>query len=267
MKQPKIVLGPIVGGLSHNSANVWARASASSTLHVWLATNENLKDAKHAGEAELSANDGFAGIVPVKKLKPNTKYYYAVSLRKSKPAKTNFHSFTTFPRPSTKRSFSFMFGSCYLPKGQAGSKTFTQIHKHIESDDLKFGLFLGDQIYADIAENNGIDKIAVTLDDYRSVYAHAWSRPAIKKLFPDLPLFMILDDHEVDDDWRWNDPDRTASSLHPYNRVTRFFKGVPKIQRTLPVDRVRAALKAYQEHQAMHAPKMLLPLKSDSEGL
>jgi phosphodiesterase/alkaline phosphatase D-like protein len=32
------------------------------------------------------------------------------------------------------------------------------------------------------------------------------------------------------------------------------------------MERVRAALKAYQEHQAMHAPKMLMPLQTDSHG-
>lgn len=266
MNKPSILLGPIVGGLSHNSANVWARASAQSTLHVWLATRADLKDAEHVGERELSSTEGFAGIVPLAKLKPDTQYHYAVSLRKSKPARTNFHTFTTFPKPSARKSFSFVFGSCYLPNGEEGSLTFDEIHKHIEVDDLRFGLFLGDQIYADDAERNGIHKIAVTLDDYRSVYAHAWSRPPMKRLLPDLPLFMILDDHEVDDDWRFNDPDRNATSIPPHNRFLRQLRRVPIEQRQLTKERIRAALKAYYEHQAMHAPKMLLPLQTDLQG-
>jgi len=266
MPKPNIILGPIVGGLSLNSANIWVRADAPSTLHVWLATKPNLKDTKHVGETELFSNEGFAGIVSLTRLKSETEYFYAVSLQNSQPEKANFHTFTTFPKENTRRSFSFMFGSCYLPNGEEGSLTFDKIHEQIDVGNLRFGIFLGDQIYADIAERNGINKIAVTLDEYRSVYVHAWSRPSIKKLLPDLPLFMTLDDHEVDDDWRWDDSDRVESSLHLYNRVTRFFKGVPAEQRKLPVDRVRAALKAYQEHQAMHAPKMLTPLQVDSEG-
>ncbi len=131
---------------------------------------------------------------------------------------------------------------------------------------MRFGLFLGDQIYADIAKNNGIGKVAVTLDDYRSAYAYAWSRPPIQKLLPDLPLFMIIDDHEVDNDWRFNDPDRISSSTPIHDHFLRWLKGVPAAQRQLPMERVRAALKAYQEHQAMHAPKMLLPLKVDLLG-
>ena len=159
-----------------------------------------------------------------------------------------------------------MFGSCYLPNGEEGSLTFDKIREHITSDNLRFGLFTGDQIYADLADRNGIGKIAVTLDDYRSAYAYAWSRPSISRLLPDLPLFMTLDDHEVDDDWRWDDADRESSSIPPVNRFLRQLKGIPLLQRKLPKERVRAALKAYYEHQAMHAPKMLTPLETDTEG-
>jgi len=266
MPSPKVLLGPIVGGLSHNSANIWARADAPSTLYVWLAKREDLKDAKLVGEAELPASDGFAGIVPLAKLQAETEYYYAVNLRKARPARANFHKFKTFPKPTIRRSFSFLFGSCYLPNGETGSLTFDEIHKHVVSDDLRFGIFLGDQIYADDREHNGIDKIAVTLDEYRSVYAHAWSLQPIHDLHPDLPLFMTLDDHEVDDDWRWDNVERTLSSIPPHNRFLRQLNGIPSLQRQLTEDRIRAALKAYQEHQAMHAPQMLQPLHVDSLG-
>jgi len=266
MSTPNVLLGPIVGGLSFNSANIWARADAPSTLHVWLATNADLKDAKHTSDVELSSDNGFAGIVSLTKLKPETQYYYAISLRKRRPARRNFRKFTTFPKHSAKRSFSFVFGSCYLPDGETGSQTFDEIHQHIEADNLRFGLFLGDQIYADRPKRNGIGKIAVTLDDYRSIYAYAWSRPSIQKLLPDLPLFMTLDDHEVDDDWRWNDSERNSSSIPAHNQFFRQLNGVPSEQRHLSRDRIRAALKAYQEHQAMHAPKMLIPFQIDSHG-
>ena len=266
MNKPSILLGPIVGGLSHNSVNIWARASAASTMHVWLATHENLKDAKQVGEAELLSNDGFAGVLPISNLQPETRYFYAVSLSNGKPAKEDFHSFTTFPKPGTQKSFSFMFGSCYLPLGQDGSQTFDEINTHVESDDLHFGLLLGDQIYADDAECNGIGKIATTLDEYRSVYAYAWSRPSFKKFAPNLPLFMILDDHEIEDDWRFDSAERTHASMPFYNQLLRLTKGARAEGRQLSMNRIHAALKAYHEHQAMHAPKSLVPFQRDHEG-
>ena len=266
MPTSNILLGPIVGGLSDSSVNIWARADTASTLYVWLATHEDLNDARLAGEAELPESDGFAGIVPLAKLKGETQYYYAVSLDKVRPAPHDFHKFKTFPKPSVRHSFSFLFGSCYLPNGEAGSLTYKEIHAHVDADDLRFGIFLGDQIYADNAEHNGIERIAVTLDDYRSVYAKAWLRKPIHDLLPDLPLFMILDDHEVDDDWRWNNEDRSIWSIPSFNQFLRLLKRIPLFQRDLTGDRIRAALKAYQEHQAMHAPQMSLPFEVDSIG-
>ena len=266
MATPSILLGPIVGGLSHNSANIWARADAPSTLHVWLATHSNFNDAELVGETELFSNEGFAGVVPVPNLIPETKYHYAVSLHKTKPPHTDFHSFTTFPEPSTPRSFNFLFGSCYLPEGEQGSLTFDEIHKRIEPDNLRFGLFIGDQFYADDAKHNGLGKIAVTLDEYRSAYSSAWSRPPIQKLLPNLPLFMILDDHEVEDDWHWDDAERIHSSIPFYNQIFRQYNGVPRDQRKLTKDRVLAALKAYYEHQAMHAPKGPSLPQMDAQG-
>jgi len=266
MTTPNILLGPIVGGLSHNTVKIWSRADAPSTLHVWLTNEPDIKHAKHVGEVELLSNDGFAGVVPITDLQSETKYFYAINLSKDRPADADFHSFTTFPNETEQHSFSFVFGSCYLPTGEEGSQTFDEIHRHIKSDNLRFGLFLGDQIYADAADNNGIGKVAVTLDDYRSAYAYAWSRPPMQALLPDLPLFMILDDHEVDNDWRFNDPDRLSSSTPTHDHFLRWLKGFPSAQRKLPIERVRAALKAYQEHQAMHSPKMLLPLRVDTLG-
>ena len=266
MTKPSILLGPIVGGLSYNSANIWARADSPSTLRVWLAKDPKLKDIELAGEVELPEQDGFAGVLSLSGLQPETQYFYAVNLQEGHPALGDFHSFTTFPENLASRSFSFMFGSCYLPKGQDGSQTFEELHNQISSDELCFGLFLGDQIYADDADHNGIHKIATTLDDYRSAYQYAWSRSPMQKLLPDLPLYMILDDHEVDDDWRFNDPDRTSSSIPPHNQFLRQLGRIPIEQRELSTERIRAALKAYYEHQAMHAPKMLLPLQIDSHG-
>ena len=266
MPIPSLLLGPIVGGLSHNRANIWARATSPSILHVWLAMHADLSDVQLIGQVELPAGDGCAGIVRLERLEPETRYYYAVSLYPTFPGPQELHSFTTFPEPRTPRSFSFAFGSCYLPPDEHGGETMDELHRRIEPDHLRFGLFLGDQIYADGAERNGLGRIAVTLEEYRAVYEYAWSRPAMRGLLPNLPLFMTLDDHEVDDDWFWRDPERRWAEIPVHNQILRWFKGLPPEQRHLSLERVRAALRAYYEHQTMHAPEMLLPLETDAAG-
>lgn len=264
MSTPSILLGPIVGGLSHDRANIWARADSPSTMHVWLAKDENLNHVKHAGEVQLPARDGCTGVVPLMGLEPDTRYSYAVSLVKEQPTSEQFHRFTTFPTDGTRRSFSFVFGSCYLPPDEYGGETMEMLQSRIEPDELRFGLFTGDQIYADRPQLNGLGRVAVTLEEYRSLYAYAWARPAIRGLLPNIPLFMILDDHEVDDDWRWNDPHRSTATIPFYHRL---FRPTQQLEeRQLSPERTGAALRVYYEHQAVHAPKTLIPLQPNSLG-
>jgi alkaline phosphatase D len=262
----KLLLGPLVGGLSHNHANIWARADSPAELHVWLATRSDFSDAAWAGSAPLSARNGHAGMVSLSGLRPEAKYFYAVSLRKKIPPRTQFHSFTTFPKPARPRSFKFMFGSCYLPPDEEGGQTMDEIRRHIESDDLRFGLLLGDQIYADFVNHNGIGRVAATLEDYRNIYEHTWSRPAMRRFLPSLPLFMTLDDHEIDNDWRWHGPDRLWGDLPIWEVLLRRMLGRPPQAWHLAPERIRAGLKACQEHQFMHAPKMLISLDMDAKG-
>ena len=266
MARPSLLLGPIVGSLNSTTAKIWSRANAPSTLHVWLSRKADLKDVKLAGSVQLLEQDGYAGVVPLTKLKPETQYYYAVSLRKVKPARANFHRFMTFPKDQTPRSFSFSFGSCYLPPDAHGGETMDKLLSRIEPDKIRFGFMLGDQVYADDAKYNGIKRIAVTLDEYRSVYEHTWSLPSIRGLLPNLPLFMILDDHEVADDWSWDEATRGKASYSILSRLLKLPQGLNYEESHLSMDRVRAAIKAYQEHQAMHAPDMLVPLKIDTLG-
>ena len=263
----KLILGPLVGGLSYNRANIWARADSPSTLHAWLATKPDASDAQWVGSTDLLAENGNTGIVSLIDLKPDTRYFYAVSLQKeTPPSASDFFAFTTFPEPGTRTAFNFMFGSCYLPPDEHGGQTMDELCHHIDDEKLRFGLLLGDQIYADNVTHNGLGRIAVTLDDYRAVYAQTWSRPAMKSFLPNLPLFMTLDDHEVDNDWRWRDPERRWADPSVIDRITRWLKRRPPQEIHLLPERVRGALKAYHEHQGVHSPEMLLPMDTDAKG-
>ena len=265
-KTMKLILGPLVGGLSHNRANIWARADAPAEMHVWLATQPDASDAAWVGSAPLLAKEGHAGILSLSGLRPEAKYPYAVSLRKKMPPVAEFHSFTTFPKPARRCSFKFMFGSCYLPPNEEGGQTMDKIRRYIETENLRFGLLLGDQIYADFVNHNGIGRVAVTLEDYRNIYAHTWSRPAMQRFLPSLPLFMTLDDHEIDNDWRWHSSDRLWGILPVWEVRLRKALGRPPEAYHLTPERIRAGLKACHEHQFMHAPRLLLSLDTDAKG-
>jgi alkaline phosphatase D len=258
----ELLLGPLVGGLTSNSAYLWGRASAPGTLHAWLGGKPDLSDAQLAGKSlPLVAENGFAGVAPLSGLTPNTHYRYALTLsdRPPTPDQAPFPRFTTFPPNQQKESFSFAFGSCFRPVDENGGQIFRALDRLRQSENLRFIMLIGDQIYADAYQYNGIGKIACDLDEYRQVYAYTWSRPPLRQLLANLPAFMTLDDHEVDDDWRWLDSDRRWAYIPWWDQVQRWLAARPPQERYIPLKRVQDALQAYWEHQGMHAPHFELP--------
>ena len=157
-------------------------------------------------------------------------------------------------------------GSCFRPATAESGQIFSAIDQQRLKDNLCFILLTGDQIYADAYQYNGLGKIACTLDEYRKVYEYTWSRPPFRKLLFNLPAFMTLDDHEVDDDWTWTDSSRTSARIPIWDRVERYLKGRPLEERRLSTSRVQAALQAYWEHQGMHSPHFVNPLRLNAMG-
>lgn len=270
-------IGPVIGGLTHNRVHLWGRATSPGVLHAWLGRKPDLSDARLAGTSfPLSPEAGYAGVAVAGELTPNTHYHYALTLSDSHPRPTqeDYPSFTTFPLPGMRVPFSFVFGSCFLPENQNGGKIFDAIEELRREEELsgergralRFCLMIGDQIYADAYGHNGIDKIACTLDEYRRVYAYTWNRPALRRLLARLPAYMTLDDHEVDDDWRWLDSQRRWATIPWWDMLIRWWRGRPPQERHLPLKRVQDALQAYWEHQGMHASGYIHPPQVDSAG-
>jgi alkaline phosphatase D len=248
---------------------LWGRAAPGEgdrRLHAWLGRQPDLSDAWLAGESlPLRPDDSYAGVAPATGLQPGSLYYYALTLAPQPPVpgsgpfgKPAYPSFTTAPSPGEPVPFTFAFGSCFRPTGDNDGRIFPVIEKHISSDSLRFILLIGDQVYSDDYETNHLGKVAQTLDEYRAVYQHVWSQTPLRRLLLNLPAFMILDDHEVEDDWCWIDGDRRVAYIPWWDRLIRRIKGRPLEEGTLPLSRVQNALQAYWEHQGMHAPPQLL---------
>ena len=264
-----IFLGPIVGGLTHESANLWGRASGPCNIYGWLGNKPDLSDAKFVGESNPPVKeDAFIGMVPLKNLEPDTRYHYALTLEKDRPDPGDgpYPSFQTFPLPGVHQSFKFAFGSCYLPMEETSGMIFNALDVQRIEENLRFIMLLGDQIYADKWQHNGIDKLAITTAEYRQVYAHSWSCPPFHNLLKNLPAFMILDDHEVDNDWHWDNVHKRWAEIPLYEKIVRWLKRRPMDELYLTIHRVRDALEAYWEHQGIHGPPPIDPLQLDPSG-
>lgn len=260
---PERILGPIIGDLRHDHVKLWARSDGAGRLHAWLDTDPNFANPRRAGFSDpLTAESGYAGVVSVDGLRPETTYFYALTFENRPPAAPD-GQFTTLPQPGTPRTLRFAFGSCFLPSSPESGETFRQIETLHQESGLSFLLMLGDQIYADIPKGNGLGRVALTLEDYRAVYRHTFSNSALQGLLKKLPVFMTLDDHEVDDDWRWQHPDMRDPVIPIWDRFLRWKAGEPPLARRLDTRRVRDALQAFVEHQMMHAPQPIFQPASD----
>ena len=129
----------------------------------------------------------------------------------------------------------FLFGSCcYRFVGLDGKiqddradKIFAEMTALAAEKKPEFVLFGGDQVYADSMHSLGA---AENREEFFSLYRESFSQPHLARLLRESASYMILDDHEIENNW----PARADAS--------RWTNKYP------------AAIKAYQIYQASHSP-------------
>lgn len=196
----------IIGHTTDNSSKIWVRGSERwSCAFVELFNSAGSKVATKS--LVLDGADFFTGVHRFTGLKPKTPYKVKVSFAKSLDTSRQERvrdayttgAFTTFP-VSGKPKFSFLLGSCNLHSlgpFQNPDKAWACLGTIASQNDAQFMMHCGDQIYADIPFGP-----TASLAHYRNKYLDAWEdcKPA-QRLLTELPHYMILDDHEIDNDF------------------------------------------------------------------
>ena len=115
--------------------------------------------------------------------------------------------FRTFPAENgSPGKLSFLLGSCRYPgllwKVRHSDRIFGPMAKLADADEEppRFVLMVGDQIYADMFNRLPFGR-ADTYQEFRDRYLAAFGSPNIRRLMQRLPTYMILDDHEIEDNW------------------------------------------------------------------
>jgi alkaline phosphatase D len=124
------------------------------------------------------------------------------------PANKSEAVFTTFPGRKTS-SLSFLLGSCHYPgllwKKKHSDRIFGPMCEHVQNNPYgkkpKFVLMVGDQIYADMFNRHVPVGLADTYQEFQDRYFEAFGTRNIRKLLRSVPHYMILDDHEIEDNW------------------------------------------------------------------
>lgn len=116
----------------------------------------------------------------------------------------------TFPADSQAPDrVSFLLGSCRYPgllwKVRHSDRIFAPMARLAEAgahaDRPRFVLMVGDQIYADLFNKIVPFGRADTYREFRDRYLTAFGSSNIRRLMQRLPTYMILDDHEIEDNW------------------------------------------------------------------
>ncbi|MFJ4192492.1 alkaline phosphatase D family protein [Pseudomonas sp. NPDC089534] len=228
----------ILGHTTDTTARVWVRASNRWPIAflqlVNPANNKILSQLSvPTAEAEFyTAVHDFVG------LSADTDYKVKVAFGKTAndPPDARIRDayaegrFKTFPT-TNQQPFTFLLGSCNLHSLgilERPDQSWMTISRVAAKTQARFMIHAGDQIYADIPF-----KPDASLEHYRDKYLDAWDDcvPA-KRVLTELPHYMILDDHEIFDNYE---------------------HGSGELGSTLP----RIALKAYWEFQHSHNPKTL----------
>ena len=113
------------------------------------------------------------------------------------------------PQPAVAPSpsgTSFTLASCQYPAGFIDEPVaYHSYHRIVERLEAsagtkpRFSVFVGDQVYVD--PTAGLYDPAAKADRYRLPY-EAWLRQqSVRGLLRRIPSFMLLDDHEIDDNW------------------------------------------------------------------
>jgi len=157
------------------------------------------------------------------------------------PEEQALATFRSAPDPAAAPGdFSFLLGSCRYPgllwKVKHADKIFGPMLEEALGREgrppVRLALMVGDQIYADRMNRKVDFGRADTFEEFQERYLTAFGSRNMRRFLRSLPTYMILDDHEIEDNWHQDRID-TAEGRDIYN----------------------LAINAYKSYQWLHGPR------------
>ena len=164
-------------------------------------------------------------VVPVDGLEPSTAYRFALRYRTRDQGDVPGTgiavakgTFTTAPAASDHLEFVFGSCDCALDPDWVDPVWLERWWELAKRYDYDLLLLIGDQIYADDLERvNG-----PWFEQYVNRYHQSWTKWPMREVVRHTPTYMVLDDHDVKDDWGADfalprkEPGRIEAALEAY---------------------------------------------------
>ncbi|UCE64605.1 MAG: alkaline phosphatase family protein, partial [Nitrospirota bacterium] len=254
MNLRKLTVGPIVGETTPNRVRIWGRGDThivEDNPRRCFGAIRYRETGRHPWNQhrlfKMNPNFDQTGLAILDDLKPETHYEYEIGfffsdaeLQDADFVESDWSSASTgkflTASKNRKKPRTLVIGSCrYLLKTFLGSffddrgdKTFRSIMRQIESGtEIHQLIMMGDQIYADDLRVFNPDK---TIFEFFERYRDVFRQKHIRRLMSQVPTYMTLDDHEIEDNWPQRASEKDWKTLFP------------------------VAIHAYQTYQLSHSP-------------
>ncbi|MFJ2282486.1 alkaline phosphatase D family protein [Pseudomonas sp. NPDC087803] len=248
----KPTVGPIIGHVTTDHARIFMRGDSQNNATVFAGLRYRKLDSTQWSKghfARLNASRDLCQVFSLNDLDSHCEYEYQTGWFSPMNPVHTVESIAELPLQWPREIYRFrtrasapalprayIVGSCrYLRMTagvaslpQLGDRIFASINQLIEGAEppISATLMTGDQIYVD-----GLNLIAPDRE-YKDIllkYRAAFSQPNIQRLMSGTSTYMILDDHEIEDNW----PAKASKSDH---------------------ELYRNAMAAYEIYQASHSP-------------
>lgn len=237
MSEPALRLGPILRCVNRTEATVWVETDQACTVTIALGEGDASADGvrETVSAPTWSVYGHHYALVQITGLEPGTVTSYAVTLEADGAASSVWPEPDSIYPPSVIRTLSpdatmrLSFGSCrcvapFDEEGleEMGADALAALATRMREepyDRWPDTLFMaGDQIYADEPSPQTVERLRVAhadaspgrqevreevwnYEEYTWLYAESWSPAPVRWLLSTVPTCMLLDDHDLRDDW------------------------------------------------------------------
>lgn len=238
-----IVVGPLLRYVDGDSATVWVETDRQCSVEVAVDGSQHV-------ETTWEVHGHHYAVVVVRGLEPGTEAAYQVRLdgHRAWPEAGAPYPPSVIRTTGDPERLRLAFGSCRRSAGsdpadlsRYGADALVALAERMmggrHEDWPDAMLLVGDQVYADepspaltrrlqqrhdqgarASDHDEVRGEIVDFEEYTWLYQEAWRTPAVRWLLSTVPIAMILDDHDLRDDWNTSWSWRQQTSARPWFR-------------------------------------------------